>query len=236
MGDIHGEFLQSAFIINETNSIEGADIVQVGDFGMGFHKKGYYENILARLNEKLRKKDNRMFAFRGNHDDPEYFNGEWKYSNLELVPDYTVLELGDERILCIGGAVSVDRISRTEGRSWWKGEVAVLDEEKLRGMRGITGVATHTCPHFAPPHSKANIMGFLSYDEKLEDDISDERVMMTSMFNTITENNEPKYWVYGHFHGNPEMQHSAINLHGVDFKFCGIDELFNVDKYRDEKI
>ena len=228
MGDIHGEFLGAAYLINEVKNITDSIIIQVGDFGAGFHKKGYYVDTFKRLNTRLKKNNNKMFAFRGNHDDPVYFNGDWKYSNLELVPDYTVLKLGNERILCIGGAVSVDRSLRNE-KTWWKDENIVFDQEKLDEFSGLTCVATHTCPSFAPPHNKASIQGFLSMDEKLAEDISTERIIVTKIFQTLQERNNVKYWIYGHFHGNHEMPKTVFEMQGVNFKFCDINELYNLN-------
>jgi hypothetical protein len=52
---------------------------------------------------------------RGNHDDPYYFNNKvFSYSNVELLEDYTILTVGNDNILCVGGAISIDRLYRLE--------------------------------------------------------------------------------------------------------------------------
>jgi calcineurin-like phosphoesterase family protein len=70
--------------------------------------------MLENLNKFLHEKDIFMIAIRGNHDNPEYFKGDYKFTNLHLVPDYTVLKLEGQNFLFIGWSISIDRKPRIQ--------------------------------------------------------------------------------------------------------------------------
>ena len=94
LGDIHGRL---SIIINfiQKNDIDNENIIQVGDFGLGFDS--YLTDIenLDKLNNILSKKNNKLYALKGNHDNPEFWNGRLdnKWSNIKLVKDYSILEI-----------------------------------------------------------------------------------------------------------------------------------------------
>ena len=66
--------------------------------------------MFSTLNAVLRKINSVLYCIRGNHDDPSYFNDNIiNKSNVKLIKDYSIISVGDKNILCIGGAVSIDR-------------------------------------------------------------------------------------------------------------------------------
>lgn len=232
LGDIHHEFREIGFYIKERYKIENADIIQVGDFGAGFYKINYYNTELKRLNEILKKLNNKMYVIRGNHDDPSFFDGSWKLSNLELIPDNTVLELEDESIFCLGGAVSVDRIRRIKDGhdGYWENEKIAPDWEKIKKLRGLTGIVAHSCPDFAPPIRKSNIEFALKNDSSLLADLNEERDTLTKVFHELALTNNLSFWCYGHFHGNEEMSNKPVDIFDTAFKFLDINEFFSFDE------
>lgn len=78
--------------------------------------------------------------FRGNHDDPAYFQEERvHHERFRCIPDYSVIQACGHNILCVGGAVSIDRDyrkkhdsrnSRSGVASYWTDEMPVYDKEK----------------------------------------------------------------------------------------------------------
>jgi predicted phosphodiesterase len=149
LGDIHGTFnLVNQYV--KKFDIRDAYIIQVGDFGVGFSSEIKERRLLEMTNDALVKRNIIMYAFRGNHDFKPYFdNDPFNLSNIKLIPDYTVLELCGKRILCVGGAVSVDREwrktklqkqgdhSNIGTKSWWHDEIFTLDIEKTSSLRDI---------------------------------------------------------------------------------------------------
>jgi metallophosphoesterase superfamily enzyme len=92
IGDIHGNF--NGLITKLTQRrIRNENLIQVGDFGLGFRREKDDLLFMDKLNESLIKKGNRLFVIRGNHDNPKFFDGAIQMSNLQLLPDYSVLNL-----------------------------------------------------------------------------------------------------------------------------------------------
>jgi hypothetical protein len=84
-----------------------------GDCGLGFNKQKYYDDIFEKFNKILSYNNTFIIFVRGNHDDPEYFDGKRiNLSNIKAVPDYSVITAHDKNILCVGGAISLDRTWR----------------------------------------------------------------------------------------------------------------------------
>lgn len=163
LGDIHGNFgLIGQYI--DLYGIKDAHIIQVGDFGVGFATLEKEKRMLEMFHHKLVKNNVFVWAIRGNHDFKPYFdNDPFQLTNIRLVKDYTVLNLEGKNILCIGGAVSVDRMWRRTNKqlqgiheeyteangidSWWPNELFVLDEQKLGEMRDINIIVTLSLIH-----------------------------------------------------------------------------------------
>lgn len=240
LGDLHGNFNVVHQYIN-LYDVKNAHIIQVGDFGVGFSTLEKEKRMLEMYHHKLVKNNVFLWAIRGNHDYKPYFdNDPFGFTNIKLVPDYTVLNLCDKNILCIGGAVSVDRmwrmtklqragdhISDVGQKSWWPDEIFVLDREKLQNMRDIDIVVTHTAPHYCPPD---NTFGFGPFvegiiketgDTELRTDLLFERNQLTEAFHILSMNNNIENAYYGHFHKSDN-----INMFGVNHRLLGIGELW----------
>jgi Icc-related predicted phosphoesterase len=141
LGDVHGNW---EVIRNFCARHSGFTIIQVGDFGIGFHHHLKCQSKLRKLNQHLADSNNQLLAIRGNHDDPDYFLGKHKLSNLYLLPDYTVAESGElGSILFAGGGVSIDRSERILNKSWWPDERPIYDESKIANCDILV---THAAP------------------------------------------------------------------------------------------
>lgn len=225
-GDIHGKFREFVYKMTQIYKIENAIICCVGDIGMGFHKPNYYKTEFTRMSKALKKNNNMCFFVRGNHDDPEYFNGKHKdslniFENIKLVSDYELINTELGNILFIGGGTSIDRTKRIVNETYWENEKCIFDEEKINSFKDITNidyVITHTAPSFCYPQTKDGIKYWILKDSKLDEDLNEERQTMDKIFKLLEENNVIKYWAYGHFHCFLKQR-----CHGVNFVVC--DEL-----------
>ena len=109
-GDIHGDFNELVYKLCIQYQMTDTLLVVAGDCGFGFEKKAYYEQILRRNAKRLNEANNWIVFVRGNHDNPAYFDGTtFKHKRMRCVPDYTVLQVCNHNILCVGGAISIDR-------------------------------------------------------------------------------------------------------------------------------
>lgn len=217
LGDIHGDFNVISYFAQDNKDREPITLIQVGDFGAGFHSE--FLNDMEYLNSVLREFNVTLYAIRGNHDDPKFFDGTHTWSNIKLLSDYTVLVLEGKRILFIGGATSIDRLQRTPNKSWWEGEPFNLDVEKLSLFEGVDIVVTHTAPDFAYPLGFNHlVMSYAGYDASLLNDLTNERSSLKIAYKTLTEKNNISNWFYGHFHDTQTtfFENTKFNLLGIN--------------------
>lgn len=211
-GDWHGEYDQ-AYRKMKDYDLRDCTVVQVGDFGIGFQRHNKDMRKLVVLNEQLANRNIMLYAFRGNHDDPAYFDGTVELSNIRLLADYSVIEVEGKNILCVGGAISIDRKpnpdvrdyrgvrwkGRSEGTNYWASEEFVLKDVDLSG---IDIVATHSAPDFCTPHTKYGMEKWIMYDPDLVADVNKEREGLTKLYDMLSKNNRITHWFYGHFHNS----------------------------------
>lgn len=217
-GDVHGEWGLLRYLV-KTSGIEDAIIIVAGDCGFGFEKEQHYIDTYKHSIKPVLDKQNVTLLFvRGNHDDPEYFDGtRIDYPNFKAIPDYSVISACDINILTIGGAISVDRQIRiaannqaisqgSSRRVYWENEFPIYKPEILDKITNdgikIDSIITHTSPSFAPLTNKYGIKTFMLYDTKLDEDTNNERNTMSNIYNHLINGNKQPItkWIYGHFH------------------------------------
>jgi len=221
VGDIHGAFDSLKYKIKQ--EISDAYIIQVGDFGLGFHKPNFYKDKFTWMNDVLQDTNCHLYAIRGNHDDPSYFtetNNPFGFANITLLADYSELDLLSKNILLVGGAVSVDRRFREEGKSWWSDEEfnLKLEDEFPYKDRQYDLVVTHTRPGVCGAFKGFdNIKYWCDQDPDLIDDLVEESQKLDYLY----ERTKPKLHAYGHFH-----QSSITKHEDTEFRCLNIDELY----------
>lgn len=231
LGDIHGNFHVIIMLIDKYK-LKNTAIIQVGDFGVGFH---IYREIkgLQIVNEVLEETGCKLFAMRGNHDDPAQFKNNWKNENIFMIDDWTILDININhvwyhKILCIGGAVSIDRVKSKYNQTYFENEEVQWDDDvsTFNKIKDITVMCTHTAPDFLHPIAKSELVyDFARNDDLLLDDLDKERRLMTYLYNCIKANNKETLlqYFYGHFHnGNIEF------IDDVTFKLLGINEIYEI--------
>ena len=216
-GDIHGDFKALVYKCCVQYQMTDTLIIVAGDCGFGFQKPGYYKDLYMQLSGRLSKANNWLVFIRGNHDNPAYFDGhQVYYKRWKAVPDYSILKACGHTILCVGGAISVDRgwrryenyVETGDGRLtpfvYWADEKPVYDEAKLEAIDkvcAIDTVITHTAPSFCEKQSRADIQDWLVKDEDLLQDIKEERKVMDYIQAYLYAHSHPvDQWYYGHFH------------------------------------
>lgn len=222
-GDIHGKFEKLVYQICVRYKMRDTLIIVAGDCGFGFKYLAYdIDFYYSKSMDRLMDANNYIAFVRGNHDDPWFFDGEHVgYEHFRAVPDYSLLTACGHHILCVGGAVSIDRDQRTAGKDWWEGEKPVFMPERLSAIHNegyrIDVVVTHTAPSFCEftnPSGVADSDGLLA-------DMQEERRVMDVILATLAVNFlPPRHWFYGHFH------HSwNAHINGTDYTMLGIMEM-----------
>ena len=176
----------------------------------GNHDNPVWFTTKAKMIEFFRAEDRKIlpgmmedFFFMAEYETPiKYAEFITTLSNIKFVPDYTVIHEGGQNILCIGGAITIDRIARKIGRDYFPTEPLVHKPAVLKKIRNVNIVVTHTIPDFIPPFNQDSelIRNYAEYDKKLVAELVEERQVMTRIYNDIAAHNTVDRWFYGHFH------------------------------------
>lgn len=233
-GDNHGHWNVFPDMIRKYK-LTNCAIIVAGDFGIGFELMVREVKQLSWLSRRLKHTNSVLYAIRGNHDNPEYFTGRFDTDNVKLLPDYTVLNINNLNILCVGGAYSIDRTWRKSyfnpkenstksnniaANDYWITEPFIYDHDKVMSMKNIDVVVTHSAPEICPPYIKIGIENFAEKDSKIMEDCRIERAQLFQMYDNLSYNgNNITKWYYGHYHC-----HYKTPYNGTDFIGLDIDE------------
>lgn len=232
VGDIHGNLELIKYYINSYH-IKNSAIFICGDVGMGFQPK-WERAMIDYINKKLVLTNCFVIAVHGNHDNPlcfqdtELFKKNGDQINWLNVPDYSVINVANKNVLCVGGAISVDRTWRLEkGYGYWENE-QIIYQPKVNEKVDI--IVTHSAPTFCYPFTKGDfVMEYAKNDSTLLEDMQIERETLTKVWedykDTIT------HWYYGHYH-QTNMQH----IDNVWFKLLGIGEIVMHYNYDNDSV
>lgn len=240
-GDIHGAFDLILYKIKQYN-IHDTAIFLCGDVGFGFESYNYYkDSIIPRMHKVLKKYNNIIICVRGNHDNKKYYDGKLintKY--VKAVSDYTIVNVCNKNILCIGGGTSIDRMYRIGENNkkleqyahyhkcsiedalekcslyYWEDEII---EYQPKVTERVDIICSHSAPSFCYPTDKGGIvMEYANYDETLLEDIQKERETLDLIYNDYKDT--ISHWYYGHFH-----QSMFQEINNVKFRLLDIGEL-----------
>ena len=142
------------------------------------------------------------------------FEGTANLLNFQLLPDYTRLKLDGETWLFVGGAISINRLDREPGKTWWIEEEMILDETRAQPADVLV---THTGPSWlAPPRS-----GMVDYyaaaeaaigTTTLHRELHDEAARLDRLFELV----RPRQWYFGHHHHSATHQHDGCTIRQLD--------------------
>jgi len=199
-------------------------ILVVGDFGMWPGFGGI--QFLDEINEYARPLNINIFALPGNHEDHDQWewwvnsttatkdNQGFTYirSNLLISPKVHNWKWGDKRFFIAGGAVSIDRQWRTEGKTWWRNEV--LSEKELASVQEYRGpdidyLFTHDCSDYTP-------WGF-----RLDPDPSSlaHRLLIDQVIKAV----RPRMQFHGHMHRKYDWINTASHDGARQTQTFGLD-------------
>lgn len=180
IGDVHGKYGQYKRLIEDVPVS-----IQAGDMGVGFIGIRHGERrALANPPHDAMSKGSHYYI-RGNHDNPSVCR-----SQPYWIPDGTM----HEGVFCLGGAVSIDRVWRTEGWDWWPDEELSYSELQECLDRYTELRPEVVCTHDCPAAIADRIIGHHRM-QKIEDG-SRTRSALEQMFRA----HQPRLWIFGHWH------------------------------------
>ncbi|MCR5462580.1 MAG: metallophosphoesterase [bacterium] len=194
-GDTHGniDFNRLKDYFKRKHISRDDYLIILGDAGIAWSKQEIFINEYASLGLTI-------FFIDGNHENYDLLNNypiEYKNnSKCHKLNEYIyhiirgeILIINNLSFLCIGGATSIDRIFRVEGKSWWIDE-HITDSDinnAINNLKKYDYKVDYVLSHCAPSKVVINILGFDSDDD-------------TDKLAKIDYYAEYKKWFFGHYH------------------------------------
>ena len=213
IGDIHGEFKAISSWIS-LHDLNDCIIIFCGDFGLGFSSPQKTYQDLIHANKKAEERNIDIYALRGNHDDPAYYNNpsiNLNLSRFKPLSDYTVIQTPEHNILCLGGAVSTDRSYRIDCYNtsitqymikhrcseqkarenvklyWWEDEAFVYNEDVLNEIINTIPNIDVICSHSAPDFCFPETSGRVEYWCEQDPTLKDDLTHERQMLTNVIE-------------------------------------------------
>jgi len=205
-GDLHGEIEISKLNMKNFPQQKLLDkddyVIVTGDFGLVFDnskEEMFWRNWLHERNFTL------VFCD-GNHECFPLLNKfpiqQWNGGKVHFINDSIihlmrgqVFTIDDLKYFTMGGATSIDKHRRIEGKSWWKEEIPSQKEfdEAMDNLDKhdwtVDYVISHTC--------SMRIMQERGYIK--------ENNALNKFFDMLEKELEYKHWYFGHFHDDVKI-------------------------------
>ena len=210
-GDTHGDYDDFLFRMKQTNISRHDVVIICGDFGFVWNTP-YERNVLTWLSSEPYT----IVFVDGNHEDfdllYQYPVMKWHGGLVHRVSNniYHLMRgqrfvLEGKSFFTFGGAYSIDKQYREEGKTWWPQELPSREEYGIATKTleetdySVDYVLTHTIPTFA-----IRQIGVAPDDHDAE---------LTGFFEWLYGKLQYKHWFAGHFHVNKVVQDKIHILH-----------------------
>ena len=172
-------------------------VIICGDFG------GVWDNSRTDLywRKWLSEKNFTTLFVDGNHENFHLLN-EFQIENRfggkvhVIAPDLYHLMRGEvfnidgQKIFCMGGAASHDKMFRVQDINWWEEEMPTMQEMEyaLKNLERNDWKVDYIVTHCAPKDTMRSIQGWYENDA------------MTSFLQEVDSRCQYKHWYFGHYH------------------------------------
>lgn len=209
LGDHHCPDHHALAKVIAKRGLRNCRLIHVGDGEEGY--PSHWDNKTPeRLDADFAQIGIEYISIRGNHANPHAFDGGIMLPNFKLVPDYTRLEIGGETWLLLGGAISIDRLSRVPGETWWPEEEMILDETRALPADVLV---THTGPSLTLP-TRTGLLDYYAAAEAaigtttLRRELRAEAARHDRLFELV----RPRIWYHGHHHRSATLRHAGCTI------------------------
>lgn len=211
LGDNHG-FYGEIYDLLEERNIRDSVVIHVGDGDEG--GEDWSDDGVRFANSRFQAWGVEYLSIRGNHSNPELFDGSVNHSHFKLLQDYTRLLINGQSWLLIGGAISINRIDLIPGVDWWSDERFVLRKDLIAPADVLV---THSGPSWiGPPCRNDFVQIFADSEIKRGIDLIDELEIERALHDGLFEAVRPHYWYLGHFHNSEVKTHKGCQTRILD--------------------
>jgi len=200
VGDTHGDFTNLNKVIEEFTPHL---VLSTGDFGC-WDIKGMGAAILPR--------GSRVVFVDGNHENHEVLRQLRRTVHNQKKPIFvipqvyyaprgTILSVNGKSILMMGGADSVDKAMRIEGRDWFPDEQITSHDINSVPKCKIDVIISHCAPPFVEDAMELEPIG---------------KGQSSTMLEFLFDAFKPKKWFFGHYHAPFRMEIGGCEFVGLD--------------------
>lgn len=221
-GDTHGSFSRIESFCSRMQTNTEDTMIILGDAGLNFH--GDWRDIMRK--QSVSRLPITLFCIHGNHEKrpgniPSYQEKLWnsgkvyyepQYPNILFAQDGEIYRFGSIHAIVIGGAYSIDKAFRTEGKDWWcdeqpSAEIKEFVETRLNSVDWkVDLVLSHTAPLMYEP-----VEVFLpGLDQSTVDKSTEE------WLGRIEAKLDYKKWYFAHYHTSKKIDKIQIMYNDID--------------------
>lgn len=214
-GDTHGEVFERVVNLKKSYDLtkEHNILIVLGDFGLVWDDKWWKQ---AKYIERYIKENGlrlEIISVKGNHECMDIINSLpkiQKYNselikvsdNISFFENGNIYHIEDNIFAVFGGALSIDKHLRTEGKTWWADEIP-SKETMQKFVDNLDKYNTEKLILLTHTTSTDDIYLLDKYPmtDKLTDDVA-------SFLNFIKGNYKFKHHYFGHFHMNKNIHNT----------------------------
>lgn len=222
-GDWHGNLRWAQRMLDAFATREITHVFHVGDFGIWPNDKQYLQGVNAKAGEL----GITLYVTLGNHEDYNRVallkadEHGWlrfsRYDNIRVAPRAHTWELEGITFASLGGAGSIDRLVRVEGKSWWpQEEITSADRDALteqvhaRRWQTVDVFLSHEAPAGLQRIGMARTRWMT---EEVLEYCYQQRVILREAVDAI----QPLTMFNGHWHDFYDEELFGVSLTGVDY-------------------
>ena len=227
-----------------TNKSKFSDSVFIINGNCGIEKIS--EEQLKNANDLLQKENIVMLLIRGVTEDPSWFAEEKiNMSNIILLQDNCIVNVGNKKLFCTGGGVSVNRKwkikndERFDKKTYFENEFPVFNseikEELLSSIDegGIDVVISFESPTFVSRNTLKGVVGSWCDDDSslLNDVLASKSIINDIYLCFYAKSALPSYWLVNALHSSVyQNQVNNINFIGASNEFFDLGSIISLER------
>lgn len=212
-GDTHGNLDFDKLFLQEHQNMTKKDyMIITGDVGACWYGPNSIQDKLQQQSYE-RLPYTTLFCD-GNHENFDYLNSlqisQWNGGKIHKINESLIhlmrgqiYEINGETYFVMGGADSIDKIYRTESKSWWKAEMPSLEEyeEAESNLKNYNYQVDYIITHCASSKTQYRINPTFKRDS------------LTDWFHDLEPRLNFKKWYFGHYHIDENVTDKHIALY-----------------------